>query len=102
LDWLVLRDILKIACNITDATNKGVGGEGGWVGGLTMLLDTGNQVMCTVSQTDGHSSPDYTMSQANMQWDRIGPQATLLMPLEGLTGSIMVLGDLTGSITGCL
>jgi len=31
---LVLRDILKTPCNITDATNKGVGrveGEGGWV-----------------------------------------------------------------------
>jgi len=28
LDWLVLRDILKTACNITDATNKGVGSQG--------------------------------------------------------------------------
>jgi len=40
LDWWVLRDILKTACNITDVMYKGVGGweevrrvrgEGGWV-----------------------------------------------------------------------
>jgi len=37
-------------------------GWGGWVGGLTVLSDTGDQVMCTVGWTDGHSSPDYTTS----------------------------------------
>jgi len=82
----------------------------GWVGGrgvgrvdeFTMPVDTGDQVMCTVGQTDGHNSPDYTMSHADIQWDRIEPQATLLMPLKGLTGSNMVLCDLTGSITGHL
>ena len=55
-------------------------GWGGWkerVGGLTMLSDTDDQVMCTMSQTDGHTSPDHTMSHAEIQWDRIGPQATL-------------------------
>jgi len=79
-----------------DATNKGVGG-------LMLLSDTGDQVMCRVGQTDGHSRPDHTTSRADMQWERIGPQATpLLMPLKGLTGSIMALHDLTGSITGCL
>jgi len=31
-------------------------------GGLMMLSDTGDQVMCAVGQTDGHSSPYYTMS----------------------------------------
>jgi len=62
-----------------------------------MPVDTGDQVMCTVGQTDGHSSPNYTMSHVDIQWDRIGPHATLLMPLKGLTGSIMVLCDLTGS-----
>jgi len=64
LDWLILRDILKTACNITDATNKEVGRwvEVGEDGGLTMLSGTGDQVMCTVGQTDGHSSPYYTMS----------------------------------------
>jgi len=72
------------------------------VGGFMMPVDTGNQGMCTVGQTDGHNSPDYTTSHADVQWDRIGPQATLLMPLKGLTGSIMVLRDLTGLITGCL
>jgi len=78
---------------------------GGWkgrVGGLTMLSDTSNQVVCTVGQTDGHSIPDHTTSHTDVQWDRIGPQATLLMHLNGLTGSIMVLRDLTGSKTSYL
>jgi len=81
-----------------------VGGrEGvGRVGGLMMLSDTGDQVVCTVGQTDGHSSPYHTTSHAGMQWDRITPQATLLMALKGLTGSIMVLRDLTGPKTGHL
>jgi len=75
----------------------------GWVGGLTMLSDTGDQVVCTVGQTDGHSSPYHTMSHAYVQWDRIGPQATLLMPLKGSQDPlIMVLRDLTGSKTGRL
>jgi len=87
-----------------NATYKGVGRwKGvGRVGGLTMLSDTGNQVVCTVSQIDGHGSPDHTTSRADIQWDRIGPQATLLIPLKGLTGSIMVLRDFTGSKTGRL
>jgi len=49
LDLLVLRDILKTVCNITNATYKGwMGGRGwrGWrgrvrVGGLMMPSDTG-------------------------------------------------------------
>jgi len=51
-------------------------GWGGWrgVGGLTMPSDTDDQVLCTVGQTDGHSSPYHTTSCAGMQWDRIGPQ----------------------------
>jgi len=40
MDWLILRDVLNIACNIKNAAYKGVGGwegsgeggEGGWVG----------------------------------------------------------------------
>jgi len=74
----------------------------GSVGGLMMLSDTGEQVMCTVGHPDGHSSPNYTTSCADVQWDRIGPQTTLLMPLKGLTGSIMVLCDLTGPTTSHL
>jgi len=82
--------------------NATYGGWGGWkgrVGGLTMLSDTGNQVMCIqwAMQSVGHSNPDYTTSHADIQWDRIGPQATLLMPLKDLTGSTMVLCDLTES-----
>jgi len=71
-------------------------------GFFTMPVDTGDQVMCTVGQTDGHNSPDYTTSHADVQWGKIGPKATLLMPFKGLTGSIMVLCDLTESTTGCL
>jgi len=77
----------------------------GWVGrvdGLTILLDTGDQVVCTVSQTNGHSSPYHTTNCAGVQWDRIASQATLLMPLKGFTGSVMVLRDLTGPKTGHL
>jgi len=67
-----------------------------------MPLDTGDQVMYTVGQTDGHNNPDYTNSCADLQWDRIGPQATLLMPLKGLTGSIAILRDLIALTTGYL
>jgi len=76
----------------------------GWegVGGLMMLLDTVDQVVCTVGQTDGHSSPYYTTSWADVKWNRNGPQATLLIPLKGLIESIMVLCDLTGSTIGRL
>jgi len=65
------------------------GGWEGWrgrVGGLMMLSDTGDQVVCTVDQTDGHSSPYHIMSRAGVQWNRIGPQATLLMPLKQCWG----------------
>jgi len=75
------------------------GEEGGWVN------DAGRHrrpVMCIVGQTDSHNSPDYTVSRADVQWDRIGPQVTLLMPLKGLTVSIIVLRDLTGSTTSRL
>ena len=71
----------------------------GRVGGLTMPSDTGNLIVCTVGQTDDHSSPYHTTSRAGIHWDRIGPQATLLMPLKNLTGSIVFLRDLTGSKT---
>jgi len=70
--WLLvgLAGILKTACNITNAIYKGVGGWKGrveGVGGLTILPDTGNQVVCTVGQTDGHSSPDHTTNHAGIQ-----------------------------------
>jgi len=81
------------------------GGEedgGGRVGGLTMLSDTGDQAVCTVGQADGHNSYHHATSHAGVQWDRIGPQATLLMPLKGLTGSIVFIRDSTGSKTGRL
>jgi len=81
---------------------RGWGGWRGRAGELTMLSGTGDQVVCTVGQTDGHSSPYHTTSRAGIEWDRIGPQATLLMPLKGLTGSIVFFHDLTGSKTGCL
>jgi len=43
---------------------------GGWrgrVGGLTMPVDTVDQVVCTGGQKDGHSSPDHTMRRAGIQ-----------------------------------
>jgi len=52
LDWLVLRDILKQpAISWMPQIRGWVGGVGRVerrVGGLTMLSDTGNQVMCAV------------------------------------------------------
>jgi len=44
-----------------------------------MLSDTGDQIVCTVGQTDGHSSPDHTMRRADIKWNCLAPQATLLM-----------------------
>jgi len=73
--------------------------ESEWV---KMLVDTSDQFMYTADTTDGHHKPDYTMCHVDAQWNRVGAQATLLMPLKGLTGSIMVLHDLTGSTTSHL
>jgi len=60
-----------------------VGGEwGGWrgrAGGLMMLSDTGDQVVCTVDHTDAHSSPDHTIRRADVEWNSFGSQTTLLM-----------------------
>jgi len=74
------------------------------VGRLMMPVNTANQVVCTVGQKEGHSNLDHTMSlsQADVQWSRIGPQATPLMPLNGRTESVLVLCDLTGLTKGCL
>jgi len=82
-----------------DATNKGVGG---WRGGLMMPSDTGNQVVCTVGQTDGISNPYNTTRRADIEWNSLGPYATLLMPPGGPTGSVMVLHGLIGSAKSCL
>jgi len=54
-----------------------VGGWRGRAGRLMMPVDTANQVVCTMGHTDGHSNPDHTTSYADVQWDRIGPQAIL-------------------------
>jgi len=66
------------------------------VGGLTLPVDTANQVVCPVRQTDGHGNLDHTTSQADIQWSNLGPQATLLMAPSGLTGSVLVLHCLIG------
>jgi len=46
-----------------------MGGRGwrGRVGGLTMPVDTANQVVCTVGQTDGNSSPLHTTRRADVE-----------------------------------
>jgi len=69
MDRLILRDILNRACNIMNATNKGVGRQEGVgrVGWLMLLSDTGDQVVCTVGQTDGHNSPDHTTRRADFK-----------------------------------
>jgi len=64
-----------------------------WAGGLTMLSDTGDQVVCTVGQTDGHSSLDHSTRRADIEWNSLGPQATLLIYLSDPTGSVLVLHD---------
>jgi len=82
MNWLILRDALNTACNITSATYKGVGGQEGWgvwrgrVSGLTMLVDTADQVVCILAQTDSHSSPDHTTRRADVSgtvWDHRPP-----------------------------
>jgi len=58
------------------------GGWGGWrerVGGLTMPVDTADQIVCTVGQTDGHSNPDHATRRADIEWNSLGPHVTLLM-----------------------
>jgi len=50
---------------------KGMGSVEGRGGGLTMLSDTGDQDMCTMGQTDGHSSPDHTMRRADIEWNSL-------------------------------
>jgi len=73
---------------------------GGWRGrasGLMMPVDTASQVVCTVGQIDGHSSPDHTMRRAGIKWNSLGLQATLLMSPNYHTGSVLVLCGLIGS-----
>ena len=74
----------------------GGGGDGEWrrsVGGLTMPSDTGNQVVCTVGQTDSYrySSPDHTTRRADVTWNSLAPQVTPIMHPSCPTGSVLVL-----------
>jgi len=79
MDWLILRDVLNTACNITSAAYKGVGR----VGGLMMPVDIGDQAVCAVGQTDGQSSPDHTTRRAVIEYNSLGLQFTLLMHPSG-------------------
>jgi len=67
-----------------------------------MPSDTGDQVVCIVDQTDGHSNPYHTTRRADVKWNSLGPRATLLMSPSGPTGSVMVLHDLIGLAKSCL
>jgi len=67
-----------------------------------MPSDTGNQVVCTVGQTDGHSNPYHTTKRADVEWNSLGSHATLLKPPSGPTGSVMVLHGLIVSAKSCL
>jgi len=64
------------------------------VGGLTQPV-AADQAVCPVGQTNAHSSTDHTTSLANIQWSSLAPQTTLLMPLRGLTGSVLTFCGLT-------
>jgi len=46
-------------------------------------------------------APNHTISQTDLQWNRIGSQTTLLMPLSSPTGSVLVLCDLKRSAKSC-
>jgi len=74
---------------------RGWGGWRGRMGGLTMLSDTGedtgDQVVCTVGQTGGQSSPDHTTKRADVKWNSLRSQATLLMHPSGPKASVLVL-----------
>jgi len=70
-----------------------VKGVGGWVNDAP---DTGDQVVCTVGQTNEYSSPDHTTRRADIEWYGLRPQATLLMHPSGPIGSILFLHGLIG------
>jgi len=53
---------------------SGEGGGGGWVVGLTLSVDTADQVVSSAGQTNGHSGPDHATSQADIERNRIGPK----------------------------
>jgi len=44
----------------------------GRVGGLMVLSDTGNQVVCMAGQTDGHNILDHTTRRARHLVDQFG------------------------------
>jgi len=50
------------------------------VGGLTMPVGTADQAAYTVGQTDNYSNPNHTMRRGDVEWNSLGPQATLLIP----------------------
>jgi len=86
---------------------RGWADERGWgewrgIGGLTVSVDTADQVVCTVGQTDSHSSPNHNMRRADVKWNSLGPQDSLLMHPSGPTGSVLVLYGLIGSEKSCL
>jgi len=104
LDWLVLRDILKTICNITNATYKGwVGregeGEGSWVNDASRHRWSSYVYSGPYRWSQQpwlyHKPCRHTMEQ---NWTPSYP----FNAFKGLTGSIMVLCDLTGSTTSLL
>jgi len=77
-------------------------GRGEWrvegrVNGLMMPSDTGDQVVYTVDQTDGYSNHGHTTRRADVEWNSLGPHATLLIPDSSPTVSLMVLHGCIGS-----
>jgi len=76
---------------------RGGRGWGGWRDGLTLPVDTVNQLCAQKAWQEATVVSDHTMNWADVQWNRIGLQFIPLMPLSGLTVSILVLCPFTGS-----
>jgi len=76
---------------------RGVGrvkGEGGWVNDAFRH----RRPSCVYSGPDiWPQQPDHTTRRADIKWNSLGPQATLLMHPSDHTGSVWVLCGLIGS-----
>jgi len=101
MNWLTLRVVLNtVWISWVPHNREWAGGSGlervGRAGGLTIPSDTGDQVVFTAGQTNGHCNSDHTTRRADVKWNSLGPQATLLMHPSGPTGSVLVLHCLIG------
>jgi len=59
----------------------------GRVGGLTILLDTGDQVVCTVGRRMATATPTIPQGE-QVEWNSLLPHATLLMSPRVCNGPV--------------